>query len=257
MKVGSSSLYYLPGQENQLENFTQYLNSKEKEAFSLLKKEKILKDELQEPAIRVALKQIKDFAHSIKTTINGEVYVFWKYFLLTDQETERMINQTVFPKKESDLLPPLPAQHNETSSREKVQEKKEKSLRKPRSANPIKTVSIQLPFSSQSPEQPVYSSFAQLIKEHLQKKEITLHQIISDTKKEVLAKISIKTPYGPQAFYLVAKDKKRIKEEDLIEALQKAHSEKLPAFIIAPGDIERKAHHLLQEWNALLKFESL
>ena len=88
----------------------------------------------------------------------------------------------------------------------------------------------------------------------MQKKEITLHQIISDTKKEVLAKISIKTPYGPQAFYLVAKDKKRIKEEDLIEALQKAHSEKLPAFIIAPGDIERKAHHLLQEWNALLKF---
>src|SRR3989338_10196618 len=35
MKVGSSSLYYLPGQESQLENFIEYLNHKEREAFLL------------------------------------------------------------------------------------------------------------------------------------------------------------------------------------------------------------------------------
>ncbi|MBM3233124.1 hypothetical protein FJZ18_03100 [Candidatus Pacearchaeota archaeon] len=257
LKVGSSSLYYLPGQEGQLENFIQYLNPKEKEAFSLLKKEKILKDELQEPAIRVALRQIKDFAHPINTAINGETYVFWKYFLLSDQETDKMIEQLVFPRKELNSPPLLPTQNKENDSNEDVQTKKEKVPRKPRAIIPTKIVSIQLPFSSQSIEQPVYSPFAQIVKDHLQKKDITLHQIISDNKKEVLAKISIKTPYGLQAFYLIAKDKKRIKEEELIEALQKAHSEKLPAFIIAPGDVEKKAHPLLQEWGALLKFERL
>src|SRR3989344_2584751 len=41
LKVGSSSLYLIPGQEQMLENFTQYLNQKEMEAFNLVKKEKL------------------------------------------------------------------------------------------------------------------------------------------------------------------------------------------------------------------------
>jgi hypothetical protein len=69
MKVGSSSLYYLSGQEAKLENFVEYLNSREKEAFYLLKKEKILSDEIQEPAIRVALRAISDFAIPIKKNL--------------------------------------------------------------------------------------------------------------------------------------------------------------------------------------------
>ena len=44
MRVGSSPIYYIPGQENQLENFSRHLNTKEKEAFTLLQDKKILKD---------------------------------------------------------------------------------------------------------------------------------------------------------------------------------------------------------------------
>src|SRR3989338_1197444 len=63
LKIGSSSLYYLPGQESQLENFTDFLNQREKEALSLLKKEKFLDDEKLEPVVRVALRSsnMKDF----------------------------------------------------------------------------------------------------------------------------------------------------------------------------------------------------
>ena len=42
MKVGSSQIYHLPGQEARIENFSQHLNPKEKEAFTLLKDKKIL-----------------------------------------------------------------------------------------------------------------------------------------------------------------------------------------------------------------------
>jgi hypothetical protein len=76
MRVGSSPLYLIPGQEPQLEKFAIYLKSKEKEAFILLKENQILKDSEQQPAIRVALRAIKDFA--IPSQKNNELY--WKYF---------------------------------------------------------------------------------------------------------------------------------------------------------------------------------
>src|SRR3989344_535146 len=56
MKIGSSSLYIIPGQEIMLEKFTEHLNQREREAFQLLREKKILKDEEQTPVIRVALR---------------------------------------------------------------------------------------------------------------------------------------------------------------------------------------------------------
>jgi len=38
MRVGSSPIYYILGQENQLENFSLHLNNKEKEAFTIFAK---------------------------------------------------------------------------------------------------------------------------------------------------------------------------------------------------------------------------
>src|SRR3989344_321623 len=48
MKVGGSPLYFIPGQEPRLENFSQHLKSKEKDAFNLLKEKKFLRDKEQE-----------------------------------------------------------------------------------------------------------------------------------------------------------------------------------------------------------------
>ena len=49
LRVGSSPLYYLPGQEQMLEKFVEYLNQREKEAFQILKKENLLEDEKLSP----------------------------------------------------------------------------------------------------------------------------------------------------------------------------------------------------------------
>ena len=42
VKVGSSPLYYLPGQEHLLQNFSSNLHEREKEAYALLNQKKIL-----------------------------------------------------------------------------------------------------------------------------------------------------------------------------------------------------------------------
>ena len=262
MKVGSSSLYYLQGQEAQLENFIQYLNPKEKEAFHLLKKEKLIKDEHQEPAIRVALRELKDFAQPVKISIDNEPKTFWKYFLLSNQEAEELAQQFLAPKKKQPLENPPQEIPSASTLPEEPKEKALKKQREQRSlpTAPSKEITLPLPFAEKAslPQEPLpLSPFAQQVQAHLIKKGITLHQIIADKKKEVVAKVSIDTSFGPQSFYLIAKDKKRMKEEDLIDALQKAHTEKMPALLIAPGEVEKKALSLLKEWNNLIKFEKI
>lgn len=82
LKIGSSPLYYLEGQEERLEGFIDNLKPIEKDAFFKLKQNKILEDEKQSPQIRVAFRSLKDFAIPIKV---GEK-LFWKYHLLSDEK---------------------------------------------------------------------------------------------------------------------------------------------------------------------------
>ena len=82
MKVGNSPIYLLPKQEPRLEKFSQHLKSKEKDAFLLLKEKKFLRDKEQDPAIRVALRAIRDFAIPFRR--NGEI--IWRYFMIPESE---------------------------------------------------------------------------------------------------------------------------------------------------------------------------
>jgi len=78
MKIGNSPVYYIKGQESLLENYSDYLKNKEKEAFLLIKEKKFLKDSEQAPAIRVALREIKDFA--IQFRFQNSQELMWRYY---------------------------------------------------------------------------------------------------------------------------------------------------------------------------------
>jgi hypothetical protein len=109
LKVGGSHLYLLEGQESQLEKFSKFLHPKEAEALILLKKNKILKDSEQEPAIRVALREIKDFAESFKN--DNEIY--WKHILMPQSEVE-IIFQSKPIKQETKEVKQIPSVLSET-----------------------------------------------------------------------------------------------------------------------------------------------
>jgi hypothetical protein len=93
MQIGSSHIYFLRGQEQQLENFISYLKGSEKIAIERLKKEKVLQHEGLDLALKVALANMKDFAKVIKIKIGNEEKIFWKYFLVSNQEAEAIINE--------------------------------------------------------------------------------------------------------------------------------------------------------------------
>src|SRR3989304_9743739 len=60
LKIGGSPLYYIPGQEEQLEKFSDNLNEKERRAYALLQKKRGLRDKEPETLGRVAVRNLQD-----------------------------------------------------------------------------------------------------------------------------------------------------------------------------------------------------
>lgn len=93
VKVGGSPVYYVPGQEAKLDKFAENLNEKELRAYEVLKEKKMLRDEQLTPLMRVALRQISDFAVPLNVTFEGKQELFWKWYLVKDEEITPLIQK--------------------------------------------------------------------------------------------------------------------------------------------------------------------
>lgn len=251
LKIGSSSLYLVPGQENQIEKFIEHLNPREKETFFLLKREGILEDEKQTPVTRVAIRAIKDFAIPFKLTINNTEKIFWKYSLLSEEEVNLKLQKLFNP------LAPLP----EKPKKPELKVATPETLDIPE--KPIEEAEAEeIPHSdSEKPKKSKRKSehldFPEKLKEYLIAKEVEILESVLEKKKEFMAKVRADTIFGKQEYYLIAKDKKKIGETDLVLALQKAQTEKMPALIMCPGEIDKKAAQYARDWRNMIKFEKI
>ena len=251
-----------------------YLNSKEKEAFLLIKARKLLDDEKMEPAIRVALRAIKDFAVPLKIKIDDNAKLFWKHFLISDEEV-KTIAQGLFPdrkkpqesRNDQDDVQETLVKKTEFKDKPSIQElvvkKQENSIEKKEEIG--KKVVMETkentdeikPKKERKKKIAEESKFVRNLKEYLVAKEIELLDIKEEKKNQILAKVRLDTLFGKQEFYLVGKDKKKITEDDLIIGLQKAQEEKMPLLLMAPGEIDKKAVDYIKTWRNLIKFEKV
>ena len=197
----------------------------------------------QTPAIRVALRNIKDFAIPTQVKIDNEIKLFWRFFLISQNEFKEVIENKLIikePKKEEIEKPKQVIQ-------EKIKEESSELIKEEKTK-----------IKSKSPKEKIIDiKFKEKITEYLTAKKIEVLHEISIDKKEFMAKIRIDMPLGKQEFYLASKDKKTITIEDLALALQKAQSEKMPAIFISPGKPSKSAQEYLKEWKNLIKFEQV
>jgi hypothetical protein len=264
LKVGSSPLYYIDGQENLLENFSNYLNTREKEAYVLLKEKQILKDSELEPVTRVALSAIKDFAVPIRIKQKDSPELFWKYFSLEDNEIKSLLQKKPEEKTEKPK-PEIKEKPNEEFPKKTLEIKEElikktPEVKPPENQQPKKFEPILKNENSNSKPKPEIKEkhvFPKEIKSLLQKKEIEILETISEKKKEFIAKTSLDSTFGKQEFYLLAKEKKKITENDIILAIQKSQEQKMPALLLSTGDLDKKALLQLETWKNLIKFEKI
>lgn len=232
MKVGGSPLYFLQGQESLLEKFYQYLPGKEREAFLLLQKNKILEDNKQQPAIRVALRSIKDFASPF---LKDEM-VWWRFHSITEQQVKEMLEKPKKVRKMKITEKPKPTKMQITTPI-----KKEKPKRKETRRTRIKE----------------RSSFTLKVIDFLIKQNIEILEEKDIKKKEYSAKVKISTALGKLNFLCVAKDKKRLTENDLRIILQKSQALRMPALILFQNEVNKKAQEYAEKWSSLLKLKKI
>ncbi|MDP7179702.1 MAG: hypothetical protein QF824_00330 [Candidatus Woesearchaeota archaeon] len=186
LKIGSSPLYYLPGHESKLEDFSSNLHEKEQKAFELLKENKILQDSVQEPVIRAALRQIKDFAVPLQVNFKGQAEIFWKFHSLSSEEAETTIKSKINPtkgSKESEKQKTLPKKEIKKEET-KLSSENEKGLGKPKdSQRPVEKIEEEKPSSENEKE--LASPTSSQRPEPQKVKELTKETIQEQLKREI------------------------------------------------------------------------
>ncbi len=280
MKVGSSPLYFIPGQEMKLENFTNYLSGKEREAFDLLREKKVLRDDVQYPAIRVALRGIPDFAFSFR---QGDV-IYWRYFSVGEQEVigmirgdepkkEELIERGISTDYQKNHFPVLGGYEVARGQTEFIQPKVENEVKKEAVEN-LKAESSyggeKNDEKGESEEKPLISvkqkkggkvkeksDFVAGVENFLEKNDFFVHKEIGFKKREYEAHVKVDSQLGKMMMLCLAKDKKSVTENDLMIALQRVHDEKMPVLIVSPGELNNKAEVKMGELGGLVFFKKL
>ena len=223
LKVGSSPLYYIPGQEEMLDNFYTYLPSKEKDSFLLLKKHRILEDDKLQPALRVAMRGIRDFAVLLSMKTETGEKIFWRFHSFPKEEAIKTIETTL--------------------AREKTGRKKEIPAGQIEAAvPPAQKISIKKP----------EEGFAKKVYSFLDKEKIKIIAEEEVKGRSVVLRALVNSSIGAIEMLVIAKDKKSITENDVRILLSHSQARRLPILFLCDGKPSKKAIGEIENFKSTL-----
>jgi len=236
VKIGGSPLYYITGQEYKLQRLNKYLKDREQEAFELLKNNKVLRESELQPVQRVALREIKDFAVQILAKDNDKEEIFWKWFLLPDQEAKSIVNN-IINKKElvekeeiKEQIQPRILNLPQKEIRRELFKRIEEEIKKPKIKEEKKVL------------------FHHIIDNFLKPNNIKiLNYEVVRKDREINMTIELPTSIGPLKFFLKAKNKKAISNADLLLANNEAQQKNLPIIFLTTGKPTKKYTEFIEK----------
>lgn len=241
-KIGGSPLYYITGQEQKLQVLANYFKDALKKAFSILLERKLLREKECDAWLRVALRDIKDFAIPLTANINSSEEAFWKWYMLSDEEAENIVKEMISQKKE-ELKPELPETKKETREEHKRIEKPREEAKKPKEKKDVKKAE---------------GEFAKKLSQFLSAKGITITEgkwLRNDKDYEAVVKIH--SAAGELIYYLKAKNKNKINDGELSLAFSEGQERKMPVFFLSTGNLTKKAEQLAKDRFKGLVFKNI
>ncbi|MBS3085273.1 hypothetical protein J4225_01140 [Candidatus Pacearchaeota archaeon] len=249
MKVGGSPIYLLSNQEPLLERYSHFLKSKERDAYLILKQKGFLLDKAQEPAIRVALRAIRDFAAPFK----HEEEIYWRFFTVPqtefkpeekiEQKQIQQVQEPVITKKPIQLITPMQTPIQKMPLQSTLQPiEQQKSI-------------IEIKPKAKKPKQPKEkSAFIEKTLKFMQANDIELITELEIKKKEFTGIARINSDLGKIELFVIAKDKKKITEDDITLAAQKSQSNRRIVLILSTGELDKKAEAYIGKYHNIIKF---
>lgn len=268
LKVGSSPLYYQPSHQEHLIEYLQHLNEKDRRTVVLLKDKGVLGDSVQDPLTRVSLRNVKDFAKPLDVTVDGNKSLFWKFYLLTDEEAAEKIKQLLQPtapieqpkarkprvKKQKVAVEPQTQLQTSNTAVTQTQSvvvpelaaaslPVQESVKEPKPIAPAEAASKAL-FSDDPFLQKLMAFFAS--------NSITvMEQIALKKKSEYDFVLQLASPVGQLHYYCKAKNKIKVGESDISHAFVQGQLKKLPVLFLSPGTLTKPAQDLMKELKGL------
>ncbi len=257
LKVGGSPLYYLPGQEEKLYYFAAgNLNPKDFQVLERLKQEKVLREKSLDLLSKVALRSLEDFAVPLHVTIAENKELFWKWHLLSEEETNAGIRamlspslqKTKPPVEQQQSLPQVLASEPQLIAQETLPEQKK--------AVEEKKFEIKTPEPAEEPlPQPklrkkktasAADNFIPLLEQYFTDMDISIQeQEIIRKNAEINLLIKVPSVVGKLTYFCKAKKKSKCDEGDLSSAYMEAQIKKLPLLFIYAHDLTKKAQEML------------
>ncbi len=220
-KIGGSPVYYVNGQEEKLSILYDHLPGKEKEAFALLRNNKVLLDEYQEPAIRFALSQIKDFSTPFFVNIKNINIKAWRWHLVPEEEAVQIVKNSF--KEQVEVKESIKPDMEKAESKE-IQKANE--IKKPKEK----------------------SRFFEHVNSFLERHKISvLHEEIIRKNKEINLTVKLNSSLGELIYLIKATDKKSLNEKDVIYAFNHGNLKKMPVILLSKGKLSKKAEKYIKE----------
>ncbi|MBL7050557.1 hypothetical protein ISS04_00150 [Candidatus Woesearchaeota archaeon] len=241
VKIGGSPLYYLKGQEKLLEKHIDRLHEKEKKAVDLLRQNNVLMDISLEPVIRVALRQVKDFAKAFEVKIGEKKEMFWKWHSFPSNELGWKVKEI--------LKTSTPKNYSINSKQKTTQQHKQPQ---PTQSN----------INSLQKQQKIVEVKKTLKRETKKKKDDFLSKVLQNlemdklrvitqtslrTNKESEFVVEIPSAVGRLVYYCKAINKKKCNDGDLSSAFVQGQLKKLPVLFLITGDLTKKAKEMLKK----------
>ena len=247
--VGSSRLYYLPGQETKVGDLLYpHLNSREKDAYNLLKENSVLKDTELEPWCRVALRDLKDFAFGLLVETPQGKEGFWKFSLVSDSVASDLIKSSYFSHVEVENEMDKPIEEVELQVEEVVEEVIVEPIEKKDLSAYVEVVKPKLE-----------GVFYKKIRNYFDSNSI---EIVDETlikkNKEFGFIVLIPSNIGKLVLFVYAKEKSSITENDIALAYVEAQRKRMICLFLSTGSITKKTVTILEnKYSGSLVFKKV
>lgn len=206
VKLGGSPFYYTNEQKFKLQSLVKHLPEKPRRVCELLREKKVLWDKKLEPFQRVAIREISDFAFQIIASFNNQQEIFWRWYLLPENDAKELISSMLSVKKEP----------------QKIEKHIEKPLQELRSV-----------------QKPRPDNFFNMVVSYLDDNKFkVIDQKIVRKNTEFNFLIDVNTDLGSIRFFVKAKNKKRISDTDL--SLAYLERKERPVLFLSTGDLTKK-----------------
>lgn len=278
-KIGGSPVYYVAGQEARLQMLEKHLPDVPRKAFALLREKGVLWDKQCSPAERVALREINDFAVQVKISLASGEEIFWKWYMLDDKSAEQRIIEVSGGKEQMQAeVKPEPAISalQQADMVQKVQTGKQ--AEKPVALHPTAELLMHEVKRTQEKEQfKRLGGQEGIVKEPARKEggirekpikakekaergfeewvwrffkgagiSMVEHKIIKKNK-EMNITARLPSAVGELAYFVKAKNKKRINDADVSLAYSEAQRHNLPLMLLSNGELTSKAKKFVNE----------